>query len=192
MKQYSFMWAWAGKSIRHRKNLAKLKGAAVRITGTSQREKNTMKEKNIDKNKKKKESSPAWNWTCTPTSPSAESEASYHGTMRQIHSFILKINSLKYFSLPFTLLEPFGTVSIMNSKGTFDENSFNEYFKTALHYFCIYSFSGFITASWWTHRSSSLLFLLKFRSWFFTCSLNFIRLLRVVITPSVTSELTGH
>ena len=151
-----------------------------------------MKEKNIDKNKKKKESSPAWNWTCTPTSPSAESEASYHGTMRQIHSSILKINSLKYFSLPFTLLEPFGTVSIMNSKGTFDENSFNEYFKTALHYFCIYSFSGFTTASWWTHRSSSLLLLLKFRSRFFTCSLNFIRLLRVVITPSVTSELTGR
>ena len=35
---------------------------------------------------------------------------------RQIHSSILKINSLKYFSLPFTLLEPFGAVIIMNSK----------------------------------------------------------------------------
>ena len=178
--------------IHYRKNLAKLKGAAVRITGNKPEEKKYDERKKHRQKQKKKESSPARNWTCTPTSPSAESEASYHGTMRQIHSSILKINSLKYFSLPFTLLEPFGVVIIMNSKVHLTKNSLNEYFKTILHYFCIYSFSGFITAGQWTHWSSSLLLLLKFRSWFFACSLNFIGLLRVVITPSVTSELTGR
>ena len=192
MKQYSFMWAWAGKSIRHRKNLAKLKGVAVRITGNKPEGKTCdERKKHRQKQNKKEESSPARNWTCTPTSPSAESEASYHGTMRQIHSSILKVNSLKYFSLPFTLLEPFGAVIIMNSKVHLTKNSLNEYFKTFLHYFCIYSFSGFITAGRWTYWSSSLLLLLKFRSWFFVCSLNFIWLLQVVITPSVTSELTS-
>ena len=39
--------------IRHRKNLAKLKGAAGRINGNKPEGKNTMKEKNIDKNQKK-------------------------------------------------------------------------------------------------------------------------------------------
>ena len=87
------------REIRYPKNLAKLKGAAVRITGNKPEGKNTMKEKDIDKKKKKKK----------------ELESS-HGTMRQIHSSILKMNSLKYFSLPFTLLEPFGAVIIMNSK----------------------------------------------------------------------------
>ena len=40
--------------IRYPKNLAKLKGAAVRITGNKPEGKNTMKERNIDKNQKKK------------------------------------------------------------------------------------------------------------------------------------------
>ena len=44
--------------IRYRKNHAKLKRTAVRITGNKPKGKNTMKGKNIDKNKNKKESSP--------------------------------------------------------------------------------------------------------------------------------------
>ena len=40
--------------IRYPKNLEKLKGAAVRITGNKPEGKNTMKEKNIDKNQKEK------------------------------------------------------------------------------------------------------------------------------------------
>ena len=40
--------------IRYPKNLAKLKGATVRITGNKPEEKNTMKERNTKTKKKKK------------------------------------------------------------------------------------------------------------------------------------------
>ena len=161
MKQYSFMWAWAGKSmhlcyvslleIHYRKNLAKLKGAAVRITGNKPEGKK-YDERKKQRQKQKKESNPARIWTCTPTSSSAESEASYHWAMRQLLGLLfLKLILLKYFSLPFTLLEPCGAVIIMNSTIHLRKNSLNKYFKTIPHYFCIYSFSSFITAARWTH-----------------------------------------
>ena len=54
MKQYSFIMMWHEPEIRYPKNFAKLKGAAVRITGNKPEGKNTMKEKNIGKNQKKK------------------------------------------------------------------------------------------------------------------------------------------
>ena len=38
-------------------------------------------------------------------------------------------------------------------KYTFKKNSLNEYFKAFLHYFCVYSLSGFIMATWWTCSS---------------------------------------
>ena len=40
---------------------------------------------------------------------------------------------LKYFSLPFTLFEPYGAVFIMNSKIHLRKNSSNEFFKTISH-----------------------------------------------------------
>ena len=78
--------------------------------------------------------------------------------MQQLHSLIfLKWVLLKYFSLPFTLLKPCGAVIIMNSKIHLRKNSLNVYFKTTPYYFCIYSFSSFITATRWTHWSFRLL-----------------------------------
>ena len=50
---------------------------------------------------------------------------------------------LKYFSVPFTLFEPYGAVFIMNSKIHLRKNSSNEYFKTISHYLRVYSLSGF-------------------------------------------------
>jgi len=47
----------------------------------------------------------------------------------------LKLIMLKYFSVPFTLFEPYGAVFIMNSKIHLRKNSSNEYFKTISHYF---------------------------------------------------------
>ena len=55
-----------------------------------------------------------------------------------------KLIVLKYFSLPFTLFEPYGAVFIMNSKIHLRKNSSNEYFKTISHYFRVYSLSGFL------------------------------------------------
>ena len=54
-----------------------------------------------------------------------------------------KLIVLKYFSLPFTLFEPYGAVFIMNSKIHLRKNSSHEYFKTISHYFRVYSLSGF-------------------------------------------------
>ena len=48
---------------------------------------------------------------------------------------------LKYFSLPFKLFEPCGTVFIMNSKTHLRKNSLNENFKAVLHHF-----RGFLAA----------------------------------------------
>ena len=55
----------------------------------------------------------------------------------------LKLIVLKYFSLPFTLFEPYGAVFIMNLKIHLTKNNSNEYFKTISHYFRVYSLSGF-------------------------------------------------
>ena len=63
------------------------------------------------------------------------------------HFFHLKLIVLKYFSLPFTLFEPCGAVFIMNSKIHLTKNSLNKYFKAILHYFRVYSLSGFTTAA---------------------------------------------
>ena len=63
----------------------------------------------------------------------------------------LKLIVLKYFFLPFTLFEPCGAVFIMNSKIHVRKNSLNKYFKAILHYFRVYSLSGFTTAARWTH-----------------------------------------
>ena len=65
---------------------------------------------------------------------------------------------LKYFSLPFTLFEPCGAVFIMNSKVNVRKNSLNEYFKAILHYFCVYSLSGFIYNSHAINTLSLLFF----------------------------------
>ena len=56
----------------------------------------------------------------------------------------LQLIVLKYFSLPFTMFQPCGTVFIMNSKIHLRKNSSNEYFKIISHYFRVYSLSGFI------------------------------------------------
>ena len=50
-----------------------------------------------------------------------------------------KLIVLKYFSLLFTLFEPYGAVFIMNSKIHLRKKSSNEYFKTISHYFRVYS-----------------------------------------------------
>ena len=57
--------------------------------------------------------------------------------------YLSKLIVLKYFSLPFTLFEPYGAVFIMNSKIHLRKNSSNEYFKTISHYLRVYSLSGF-------------------------------------------------
>ena len=53
-----------------------------------------------------------------------------------------KLIVLKYFSLLFTLFEPYGAVFIMNSKIHLRKNSSDEYFKTILHYFRVYDTLG--------------------------------------------------
>ena len=64
------------------------------------------------------------------------------GRLLLLHSWLLKIIVLKYFSLPFTLFEPCWAVFIMNSKIHLTKNSLNEYFKSISHYFRVYSLSG--------------------------------------------------
>ena len=53
-----------------------------------------------------------------------------------------KLIVLKYFSLLFTLFEPYGAVFIMNSKIHLRKNSSDEYFKTILRYFRVYGTLG--------------------------------------------------
>ena len=53
--------------------------------------------------------------------------------------YVSKLIVLKYFSLLFTLFEPYGAVFIMHSKIRLRKNSSNEYFKTNSHHFRVYS-----------------------------------------------------
>ena len=122
--------------MRFRKILAKLTGSAVRINSKKPKRKKTMKKKNG--------SNHTGNWTCTPTSSGENSATSDHSTMLPLLQPEVKIIVLEYLSLPFTLFEPYGAVFIINSKIHLRKNSSNEYFKTILHYFCVYSLSGFI------------------------------------------------
>ena len=55
--------------------------------------------------------------------------------------YMSKLIVLKYFSLLFTLFEPYGAVFIMNSKIHLRKKSSNEYFKTISHYFRVYGSS---------------------------------------------------
>ena len=66
------------------------------------------------------------------------------GPCEHLQVYLLKLMVWKYFSLLFTLFEPYGAVFIMNSKIHLRKNSSNEYFKTISHYLRVYSLSGFI------------------------------------------------
>ena len=80
---------------------------------------------------------------CTPTSYSEKVRRLITWPCDHCTDNSSKLIVLKYFSLPFTLLEPYGAVFIMNSKIHLRKNSSNEYFKTISHYFRVYSLSGF-------------------------------------------------
>ena len=81
--------------------------------------------------------------SCTPTSSSEKVWPLTTGPCDHCADNSSKLIVLKYFSLPFTLFEPYGAVFIMNSKIHLRKNSSNEYFKTISHYFRVYSLSGF-------------------------------------------------
>ena len=81
--------------------------------------------------------------SCTPTSSSEKVRPLTTGPCYHCADNSLKLIVLKYFSLPFTLFEPYGAVFIMNSKIHLRKNNSNEYFKTISHYFRVYSLSGF-------------------------------------------------
>ena len=82
--------------------------------------------------------------SCTPTSSSKKVRLLTTGPWDHCTDNSSKLIVLKYFSLPFTMFEPYGAVFIMNSKIHSRKNSSNEYFKTISHYFRVYSLSGFI------------------------------------------------
>ena len=144
-----------------RKNLAKLTGSAVRINSKKPKGKKTMKEKKNGSRQKEP--------SCTPTSSSEKVRPLTTGPYDHCTDNSSKLIVLKYFSLPFTLFEPYGAVFIMNSKIHLRKNSSNEYFKTISHYLRVYSLSGFIQAARLTDWFSSSLLSLKFRSPFFRC-----------------------
>ena len=81
--------------------------------------------------------------SCTPTSSSKKVRNLTTGPCDHCADNSSKLIVLNYFSLPFTLFEPYGAVFIMNSKIHLRKNSSNEYFKTISHYFRVYSLSGF-------------------------------------------------
>ena len=56
------------------------------------------------------------------------------GSCDHCAEYMSKLIVLKYFSLLFTLFEPYGAVFIMNSKIHLRKKSSNEYFKTISHY----------------------------------------------------------
>ena len=79
------------------------------------------------------------------------------GLIFGILRYVLKLIYLMYFSPSFTLFELCGAVFIMNSMIHLRKNSLSEYFKAISHYFRVYSLSGFISSTRWTHLSFSLL-----------------------------------
>ena len=96
------------------------------------------------KEKKMEVDTPGLEPSCTPTSSSEKVRPLTTGPCDHCADNLSKsIAELKYFSLPFTLFEPYGAVFIMNSKIHLRKNSSNEYFKTISHYFRVYSLSGF-------------------------------------------------
>ena len=96
-----------------------------------------------NKKKEKKVDTPGLEPSCTPTSSSEKVRPLTTGPCDHCTDNSSKLIVLKYFSLPFTLFEPYGAVFIMNSKIHLRKNSSNEYFKTISHYFRVYSLSGF-------------------------------------------------
>ena len=124
--------------IRFRKNLAKLTRSAVRINSTNPKGKKTMK------GKKKEVATQGYEYSCTPTSSSEKVQPLTTGPCDHCAEYMSKLIVLKYFSLLFTLFEPYGAVFIMNSKIHLRKNSSNEYFKTISHYLLVYLLSGFI------------------------------------------------
>ena len=131
--------------IRFSKDLAKLTGSAVRINSKKPKRK-----------KEKKRSSHAGVWI--QLHPNF-----LQRPLRRVH--VKKKLLIKYFSLLFTLFEPYGAVFIMNSKIHLRKNSSNEYFKTISHSVpCLFtlglyesrSINGLISffSRWsWGHRS---------------------------------------
>ena len=92
--------------IRFRKNLAKLKGSAVRIKSKKPNGKKTMKEK-------KKRRLPRGDLNAHSNFLQRKQCGLQGPRGRHIH-FLRKLISLKYLSLPSTLFEPYGAVFIMN------------------------------------------------------------------------------
>ena len=96
------MVTWIFKLIlelRFRKNLAKLKGSAVRIKSKK------LKGKKKRWKKKKNGSCHAGIWTRIPTSSSEKRAASNHWAMRSLHPLPMKINNLEVsFSAIHTVL----------------------------------------------------------------------------------------
>ena len=86
-----------------------------------------------------------------PTSSSEKVQPLTTGPCDHCAEYLSKLIELKYFSLLFTLFEPYGAVFIMNSKIHLRKNSSDEHFKTISHYFRVYLLSGFARSS--GHRS---------------------------------------
>ena len=95
------------------------------------------------KEKKMEVDTPGLEPSCTPTSSSEKVRPLTTGPCDHCADNSSKLIAMKYFSLPFTLFEPYGAVFIMNSKIHLRKNSSNEYFKTISHYLRVYSLSGF-------------------------------------------------
>ena len=95
------------------------------------------------KETKMKVDTPGLEPSCTPTSSSEKARPLTTGPCDHCTGNSSKLIELKYFSLPFTLFEPYGAVVIMNSKMHLRKNSSNEYFETISHYLLVYSLSGF-------------------------------------------------
>ena len=123
--------------IRFRKNLAKLKGSAVRIKSKKPKGKKTMKEK-------KTGSCHGGIWTRIPTSSSEKSAASNQWAMRSVRPFFFKINNLEVsFSAIHTVWTLWSCIYHEYSKIHLRKNSSNEYFKTISRYLRVFSLSGF-------------------------------------------------
>ena len=79
---------------------------------------------------KKNWSSPARIWTCTPTCSSAKSCTGTHGPLKKnnVLKFIVYVEV--FFSAIHTVWTLWSCIYHVEFKDTFEENSFNEHFKT--------------------------------------------------------------
>ena len=81
--------------------------------------------------------------SCTPTSSSDKVRPLTTGPCDHCTDNLIKINSVEVFFSAIHTVWTFWSCIYHEFKDTFEENSSNEYFKTILHYFRVYSLSGF-------------------------------------------------